>query len=125
MANYQYYLKDKKIRMYTRGTKIQTNRYNWDDTFNGKIWAYYKQAGGTVNIEGTALKFYQTTTNVIFVINKPNIRLSTTANKIVYNHKIYSIIQIDDYDGNTGDIKLVCEAKTSDTFDLHQGMIDE
>lgn len=121
MANNQYYLKDKKINVweYTSTVVSGVTKKTYVKRYN-KIWAYYRHNGGNATITGTALKIYDENASAIFVINKREIKIGYV---IVYNHKIYEITRIDDFEGYTDDIKVYCKLATSQTF--NNGLVDD
>ena len=104
----QYYKKDKKISIWNRGERVGTSsKYNWIRAVEGKVWAYYRQSGGDIKIvSSNGIKIQNTSEEAIFVINNRSDILIDSNTKILYNHKLYDITNIDDYEGYKTDIKL-------------------
>lgn len=67
---------------------------------DGKLWAYYRQTSAR---EYFAAASYQYTEDAIFFINFRK-DIDTTM-VILYNHKIYTINRVDDYEGYTRETK--------------------
>lgn len=128
MAN-QYYLKDKKIQLWeytekrVNGVVVKT----WVKATEGKIWAYYRQTGGSKTLEGSAVKYYNSVEDCIFIVNKRSDIALTTALRIVYNHKIYVINVVDDYDGNVSELKISAKLNDDQNFNTgdNVGILDE
>ena len=125
--NFQYKLKDKKIQLWTytskkvNGVSVKT----WEKTLPNKIWAYYRLNTGNVKIEGSAITFVNAVENVVFVINRHSETTITTANKIVYNHKIYDITLVDDFEGYLTDLKINATLADDQNFANYSGMTDD
>lgn len=129
MANYQYALKDKKIQLYSY-TETRVNGVlvkGWQKATTSKIWAYYRQTGGSKTLEGSAVKYYNTVEDCIFIVNKRSDIALSTALRIVYNHKIYNVNVIDDYDGNVDELKISAKLNDDQTFNDgdNKGILDD
>ena len=119
MNKQQYYLKDKKLDIYVGEKKTSYGVSTW--TYSRKykgLWCYYRQNAGGTTLEGSAIKVYDSTERVIFVINRlPELRELTLANlKIYFNGRIYDINRIDDYEGYNDDYKLECEYSSTQSY---------
>ena len=129
MADHKYYLKDKKIQLY----KFTTTKVNgisvkqWEKAQPSKIWAYYRQSGGTKTLSGSAIVFSDTTENAVFIVNRQNGFTIDTSLRLVYNHKIYDIVNVDDFEGYLYDLKVTAKYSSSQTFNEgdNKGIIDE
>lgn len=126
-AKGQYYLKDKKLQLW----KFETSKVNgvsvkkWVKATPSKIWAYYRQTGGSKTIEGSALKYYNAVESAIFVVNKRSDIDINTKLLIVYNHAIYEINVVDDYEGNSPELKISAVLAEDQTFSNYSGLVDE
>lgn len=123
----QYYLKDKKLQLW----KYESSKVNgvtvktWVKATASKIWAYYRQTGGSKTIEGSAIKYYNAVESAIFVVNKrSDITIDTTL-LIVYNHAIYEINVVDDYEGNSSELKISAVLAEDQNFSSYSGLVDE
>lgn len=130
MANgHQYKLKDKKIQLYT----FTTSKVNgvsvkeWKKTTPNKIWAYYRLNTGNVQVNNGALVWVNAVENVVFVINRHSEIEITTKNRIVFNHKIYNITLVDDYEGYLTDLKINATLADDQTFNSgdNKGILDD
>ena len=121
MANNHYSLKDKKLSVweYTTTTSYGTTVKKYVKKYS-KIWAYYRHNGGNATLTGSALKVYDENAAALFIINKREIKIGWL---IVFNHKIYEITRIDDYEGYADDLKIYCKLATSQTFS--NGLADD
>lgn len=119
MAKQQYFLKDKKIEIWKGEKKsvmgVSTFTYS---LLYPSLWAYYRQISGTVTLQGSAIKVYDTTERAQFVINRlPSLRAENLSNiKIRFNGRVYDILQIDDYEGYKEDYKLTCEYSSTQSY---------
>lgn len=122
MANH-YSLKDKKISIwdYTTQTikgvptKVYSKKYSL-------IWSYYRHNGGNATITGSSLKVYDENAAALFVINKRELQATWL---VIYNHKIYEITRIDDFEGYNDDIKVLCKMATDQNFSNYNGLTDD
>lgn len=119
MNKQQYYLKDKKLDIYLgeKKTVMGVTTWTYSRLYKG-LWCYYRQNAGGTTLEGSAIKIYDSTERVIFVINRlPELRELTLANlKIYFNGRIYDINRIDDYEGYNDDYKLECEYSSTQSY---------
>lgn len=119
MAKQQYFLKDKKNEIWKGEKKsvygVSTFTYS---KLYPSLWAYYRQISGTVTLQGSAIKYYDTTERVQFVINRlPSLRAENLSNiKVRFNGRVYDILQIDDYEGYKEDYKLTCEYSSTQSY---------
>lgn len=127
MATAQYYLKDKKIEIW-KGTSTSSygvTKWTYSLEYSG-LWAYYRQLQGGTTLEGSAIKYYDSTERVIFVINRlPALRASDRDlghTKIRFNGRVYDILQVDDFEGYKTDYKITAEYSSNQKYD---GMPDE
>lgn len=124
-----YYLKDKKIQLweYTTETVMGVVVKKWVKYYPTKVWAYYRQTGGTKTLESGAISFYDTTENAVFVVNRNADIEYTTKLRLVYNHKIYDIVQVDDFEGYLTDLKITAKYSSSQDFNSgdNKGIVDE
>lgn len=119
----QYYFKDKKLSIwefttvYVKGVpkKKYVAKYR-------KIWTYYRHNGGTAALEGSAIKIYDENASAIFVINKRPVESTYI---IVYNHKIYEITRLDDYEGYNEDLKILAKLAENQNFSAYDGLQDD
>lgn len=119
MSKQQYYLKDKKLDIYVGEKKnsygvstfVYTRRYKG-------LWCYYRQNAGGTTLTGSALKVYDSTERVLFVVNRlPELReLPLADTKLYFNGRIYEITRIDDYEGYTDDYKIECEYSSTQSY---------
>lgn len=123
MANNQYSLKDKRLTVWSYTTqsisgvtkKVYSRAYSL-------IWAYYRHNGGNATLTGTSIKVYDENAAALFIINKRALSISWL---IVYNHKIYEITRIDDYEGYKDDVKVYCKLATNQNFNSYTGLEDD
>lgn len=119
MAFHQYYLKDKTLDIYKGESKIiyGVTQWTYSRIYKG-LYCYYRQNAGGTTLEGSAIKVYDSTERVIFVINRlPELRAMDLAHiKIYFNGRIYDINRIDDFEGYTDDYKLECEYSSSQSY---------
>lgn len=127
MATAQYYLKDKKIEIW-KGTSTSSygvTKWTYSLEFSG-LWAYYRQIQGGTTLDGSAIKVYDSTERVTFVINRlPALRASDRDlghTKIRFNGRVYDILQVDDFEGYKTDYKITAEYSSTQKYD---GMPDE
>lgn len=113
------YLKDKKIALWKSETRkvngVNQTTYVQLDPF--KIWAYYRQEGGTKKLTNVGLVVSTTEETAIFIVNSNSQLNFKEISRIVFNHKIYEIVVIDDYEGYKGDLKITVKLSTSQTFE--------
>lgn len=112
MATNQYYLKDKTldlIRVETESIKGVTKKvyYEWKQG----LYCYYRQIGGGVTLEGSAIKVYDNKERATFVINRlPELRERGIATFLVrFGGRYYDVQQVDDFEGYTDDYKLIAQ----------------
>lgn len=119
MAKNQYFLKDKKLEIYVGEKKnvMGVTTFTYSRKYKG-LWCYYRQNAGGTTLEGSALKVYDSTERVIFVINRlPELREMNLSNvKIYFNGRVYDINRVDDYEGYRGDYKLECEYSSTQSY---------
>lgn len=115
----KYYLKDKKLSLWDYATISSKKTYFSTARL---IWTYYAHNGGSASISGTALKFYDENAAAIFVINRRTVKIGML---IVYNHKIYQITRIDDYEGYKGDIRIYAKLASNQSFTAYNGLEDD
>lgn len=127
MATAQYYLKDKKIEIW-KGTSTSSygvTTWTYSLEYSG-LWAYYRQMQGGTTLEGSAIKVYDSTERVIFVINRlPALRekgRDIAHTKIRFNGRVYDILQVDDFEGYKNDYKITAEYSSTQKYN---GMPDE
>lgn len=113
------YLKDKKIALWKSETRkvngVNQTTYVQYNPF--KIWAYYRQEGGTKKLNNVGLIFSSNEETAIFVVNSNSQINFKEISRIVFNHKIYEIIVIDDYEGYKGDLKITVKYSSSQVFE--------
>ena len=119
-----YNLKDKKITVWShtsknvRGVPMVTYKKEYS-----LIWAYYRHDGGSATRSGgNSIRIYDENAAALFVINKRPIEATWL---IVYNHKIYEITRIDDYENYNDDIKLLCKMAENQSFNAYKGLVDD
>lgn len=119
----QYYLKDKRLSVWSFTTQVikgvTTKVYQKEYSL---IWAYYRHNRGTAALEGSDLRFYDENAAALFVINKREIQAPWL---IAYNHKIYEITRIDDFEGYQDDIKVYCKLASNQNFSAYRGLEDD
>lgn len=71
-----------------------------------KIWTYYRHGGGNASYKNSNGVLIYDDAAAIFMTNKCPINIGWT---IVYNHKIYEITRIDDFEGYKEDIKITAK----------------
>ena len=122
MAN-QYYLKEKKFSIweyttvYIKGVAVKKYVAKYR-----KIWTYYRHNGSSAAIEGSAIKIYDENASAIFVTNRREVEHTDI---IVYNHKIYEITRIDDYEGYSDDLKILAKLAENQRFSSYNGLEDD
>ena len=121
--NNHYSLKDKRLSIWsftsTTSHGVPVKTYNKEYSL---IWTYYRHNGGSAAITGSSLKFYDENGEALFVINKRKVDIGWL---VIYNHKIYEIKRIDDYEGYNDDIKLYCKMATNQSFSAYNGLVDD
>lgn len=123
MSKYTYSLKDKKLSIWsftsktTMGVPVRT--YTKEHSL---IWAYYRQNGGNASLTGSSIRIYDEDAAALFVINNRPVKIDWL---VVYDHKIYEIKRIDDYEGYNDDLKLLCKMATNQNFSSYNGLIDD
>lgn len=127
MATQQYYLKDKKLDIYLGTSTVISGVTKWTYSLEySGLWAYYRQMQGGTTLEGSAIKVYDSTERVIFVINRlPALRekgRDIGHTKIRFNGRVYDILQVDDFEGYKNDYKITAEYSSTQKYD---GMPDE
>ena len=122
MAN-QYSLKDKRLSIWSYTTSsshgVTTKTYVKEYSL---IWAYYRHNGGNATLTGTSIKVYDENAAALFVINKRPVNITWL---VIYNHKIYEITRVDDYEGYQDDIKVSCKLATNQNFSSYNGLVDD
>lgn len=123
MANNHYSLKDKKLSVweYTTTTSYGTTVKRYVEKYR-RIWTYYRHNGGNATLTASSLKVYDENAAALFIINKREIKVGWI---IVFNHKIYEITRIDDYEGYADDIKIYCKLATNQNFSGYTGLEDD
>ena len=124
MVGNQYYLKDKKLSLWTYTTEyvLGVAKKSYKKTYS-LIWAYYRHNGGTAGYSNSnGLTVYDENASAIFVINRVPVEKTML---IVFNHKIYEITRIDDYEGYLGDIKLLAKLADNQSFSSYTGLEDD
>lgn len=122
MAN-QYSLKDKRLSVWSYTTQtikgVTTKVYHKEYSL---IWAYYRHNGGNATLTGTSIKVYDENAAALFVINKRPVNITWL---VIYNHKIYEITRVDDYEGYQDDIKVYCKLANNQNFSSYNGLEDD
>lgn len=120
----QNYLKDKKIALWKSETRkvngVNQTTYVQYSPF--KIWAYYRQEGGTKKLNNVGLVVSTTEETAIFIVNTNSQINFKEISRIVYNHKIYEIVVTDDFEGYKGNLKINVKLASSQKFE--QGLQD-
>lgn len=127
-GNHIHYLKDKKVSLWNRGELKTGAIYYWNRAIDGKVWAYYRQSGGRVSIEtSNGLLWQRVNEEAIFVLNNAVASLLNSNSKIMYNHKLYTIVNIDNYEGYKNEVKITVElAKNYTALDTYYpGIVDD
>ena len=123
MANNQYSLKDKRLSIWsftsTTSHGVQVKTYNKEYS---RIWAYYRHNGGNATLTGTSIKVYDENAAALFIINKRPLNISWL---VIYDHKIYEITRVDDYEGYKDDVKVYCKLATNQNFSSYNGLVDD
>lgn len=107
----RHHLKDKKI--YVVKAVTEQNDEGSIVTVNkavggSKLWAYYRQMGGTTY---WAIRAAQSKESAVFFINwRDDITpLQAAALSVFYNGVLYPVTRVDDYEGYKGDLALYVE----------------
>ena len=115
-------IKDKKIKIYKLYQEVI---YGYTvDTYKpiheGKLWAYYRFNKGNEIFT----QFYNYKADALFIINNRG-GIDTTS-IILYNHKVYKITAIDDYEGYKSDLKIFVslDSQNCDPSDF-SGVVDD
>lgn len=122
MANH-YSLKDKRLSLWsftTTSNKGVTIR-NYVKEYS-LIWAYYRHNGGNASLMGSSIEVYDENASALFIINKRPVNIEWL---IIYNHKIYEITRVDDYEGYQDDIKIYCRVADNQNFSAYKGLVDD
>lgn len=121
-----YRLKDKKIRIFYKKEKEKINgrwTYEYPQYINEKLWAFYQHGGGRLDIEkafGSTFEIDGKT--AIFVIeNRPDVPVKVE-DYVVYNDTIYDITVVDDFRGNSKELKLTCRKAVAQDPNNYDGM---
>ena len=121
--NNHYSLKDKRLSIWsftsTTSHGVPVRTYSKEYSL---IWAYYRHNGGSAAITGSSIKVYDENGEALFVINKRPVDIDWL---VIYNHKIYEIKRIDDYEGYNDDIKLYCKMANNQNFSIYNGLADD
>lgn len=121
--NNHYSLKDKRLSIWsftsTTSHGVPVRTYSKEYSL---IWAYYRHNGGSAAITGSSIKVYDENGEALFVINKRKVDIDWL---VIYNHKIYEIKRIDDYEGYNDDIKLYCKMANNQNFSIYNGLADD
>lgn len=127
MAGHHYYLKDKKVQFWKGESEYVLGRpvTTYSLAFPDKLWAYYRQISGNVTIEGSAIKYYDTSEKAVFVINRRSDFMPNTLMLLIYNKKIYEIKNVDDYEGYLHDLKITAELATNQDPASYNGLVIE
>ena len=124
MADHKYYLKDKKLSVweFTTTSSYGVTKKTYVKKYS-RIWCYYRHSGGSANLRNSnGTLVYDDNAKAIFVINRREISADWV---IVYNHKIYEIKQIDDFEGYADDIKIIAELANNQNFSAYSGLSDD
>ena len=123
MANNQYSLKDKRLSVweYTSTSSYGVTQKRYTPIYR-LIWCYYRHNGGNATLTGSSLKVYDENAAALFIINKRPLNIGWL---IVFNHKIYEITRIDDYEGYKDDVKVYCKLATNQSFSSYTGLEDD
>lgn len=123
MAN-QYYLKDKRLSLWDykiESIKGVSKKVYFSE--NRLIWAYYRHNGGSGAYKNSnGLLAYDEDASAIFVINRREV---PAAGLIVYDHKIYEITRIDDFEGYREDVKIIAKLASNQSFSSYSGLEDD
>lgn len=123
MSKYTYSLKDKKLSIWSFTTQtvkgVPQRTYHKECSL---IWAYYRHNGGTANLTGTAIRVYDEDAEALFVINKRPVQINWL---VIYDHKIFEITRLDDFEGYNDDLKLLCRMAKIQNFSSYNGLIDD
>lgn len=115
----QNYLKDKKIALWKSETRkvngVNQTTYVQYNPF--KIWAYYRQEGGTKKLNNVGVYISTTEQTAIFIVNTNSQINFKEISRIVFNHKIYEIVVIDDFEGYKGNLKITAKYSSSQVFE--------
>lgn len=119
------YLKDKKISIYRfKEGKPGKNGFSTGDTYEkiheGKLWAYYRQTSGKEYYAAMAAQYQE---EAVFIINYRE-NLEPLTDVILFRHRIYQIVRVDNFEGYKGDIKLFVKWSKRD-FSSYPGISDE
>ncbi|MBR2504432.1 MAG: hypothetical protein IKB61_00620 [Elusimicrobiaceae bacterium] len=124
----KHYLKDKKVSVWKQGEHKTGVIYYWDRAIPGKVWAYYRQSGGRVSIEtSNGLLWQKVSEEAVFVFNNDVAKLLDINSMIMYNHKLYTITNIDDFEGYKGETRFLVElARNYEALDTYYpGIVDD
>lgn len=119
-------IKDKKISIWKQVKYNNKGQiiYKYERAIEGKAWAYYKQTGGAKTITSAGIAFINTVEDCFFYINYRKTDTSLF-NLIVYNHKIYDVVYIDNNEGYTNDLKITCKLAENQDFSAYTDLVDD
>ena len=122
--SHHYNLKDKKLSVWSftdsskKGVTIRTYQKKYS-----LIWAYYRHTGGTAYTNSTnGVVIYDENADALFVIGK---RAIVVDDLIIYDHKIYEVTRVDDFENYVDDIKIYAKLATVQNFSAYSGLVDD
>lgn len=87
----------------------------------GKLWAYYRQTSAKELIISMTNHY---TEEAIFIINWMQ-DIDPRRDVILYNHHVYDINRVDDYEGYKGDLRISVKRSPRCEPEAYHGIIDE
>lgn len=126
MAEYNHVkLKDKKISIYRfKEGGTDEDGFRTDDIYvkihDGKLWAHYRQTSANEYFRAMS---YQYVEESIFTVNWRK-DIDPRTDVILYNHHIYDINRVDDYEGYKNDLRISAKFAASQRMESYPGMVD-
>lgn len=118
-------MKDKKICIYRRsfeeGELGQFSEERYTKIHEGKLWAHYRQTSAKEFFDACAIQYKE---EAIFTINW-RADISAKTDVILYNHHVYDINRVDDYEGYKRELIIGAKRSSRDVPEAYHGIVDE
>ncbi len=118
-------LKDKKICIYRRtfeeGELCHFSKEKYTKIHEGKLWAHYRQTSAKEFFDACAVQYEE---EAIFTINWIA-DISAKTDVILYNHHVYNINRVDDYEGYKRELIIGAKRSPRDSPEAYPGIVDE